>query len=103
FGRYRYVLDGMEKAGDISASDADKDKSQLPTFPKPKQTDNQYGGQKGFMLTMVKKELLAHGITDQEITGGGLRVTTTFTRNSMAAAARGVAAQGPKGLKGLHV
>src|SRR4051794_2969831 len=103
FGRYQYVLDGMAKKGDISAADADSYKARLPAFPQPKQADDQYGGQKGFMLTMVKKELLANGISDQEITGGGLRVTTTFTRNSMAAAKLGVAAKAPKGLKGLHV
>ena len=39
------------------------------------------------------------GFTDQEIDGGGLRVTTTFTRNAMDAAAQAVRDQKPQGLQ----
>ena len=40
------------------------------------------------------KELLAQGFSDQEISGGGLKVTTTFTKNAMHAAAQAV--RGPE-------
>ena len=50
----------------------------LPKFPEIA-AQSQYGGQRGHMLTLVKQELLALGIaTEEEIDGGGLRITTTF-------------------------
>ena len=101
-GRYQYVLNGMAQAGDLSATKADRLKQHLPKFPKVV-TQNQYAGQKGFMLNLVRKQLIAKGFSDQEISGGGLRVTTTFTRNAMDAAAKAVHDQKPKGLKKLHV
>ena len=48
--------------------------------------ESQYGGQRGHVLTMVRKELERLGFSDAEIDGGGLRVTTTFTRKAMNAA-----------------
>ncbi len=92
----------MESTGNLSADDAARFAQRLPRFPKIV-TEDQYGGQRGFMLSMVRKELLAKGFTDDEISGGGLRVTTTFTRRAMTAARTAVDQQRPKGLKGLHV
>ncbi|MFL6158012.1 MAG: transglycosylase domain-containing protein, partial [Marmoricola sp.] len=65
-------------------------------------TSNLYGGQKGFMLDMVKSELLKLGFDEAEIQGGGLRVTTTFTPKAMAATKDGIAEQRPAGLNQLH-
>ncbi len=101
-GRYRYVLDGMAKMGSLPAARVVTAERRLPRFPQIKQSD-QYGGQKGYMLAMVKKELLAQNFTDAEIEGGGLRVTTTFTRGAMSAAAHAVRQERPKGLKQLHI
>jgi membrane peptidoglycan carboxypeptidase len=101
-GRYQYVLSGMVSAGDLPAAQAERLKARLPRFPRIP-TQNQYGGQRGHVLTLVKRQLLAKGFSDQEISGGGLKVTTTFTRNSMRAAAQAVRDQRPKGLKDLHV
>ena len=55
--------------------------------------------------TLVKKELLRLGFDEQEIDGGGLRVTTTFTEEAMAAVEQGVLEQKPEGFgdKELHV
>ena len=97
-GRYQYVLSGMATTGDITAAQADRFKQRLPPLPKIKNQD-QYGGQKGHILSMVRKDLLAQGFSDQEISGGGLKVTTTFTKNAMHAAAQAVQDQKPKGLK----
>ena len=55
-----------------------------------------YGGQKGHMLSLVRQELHQLGFTDDQIDGGGLRVTTTFTPKAMAAAKAGVVAVRPK-------
>jgi membrane peptidoglycan carboxypeptidase len=101
-GRYQYVLNGMETMGTLSPADVAKAKERLPKFPKQRQQDS-YGGQRGHMLTLVKKQLQAKGFSDAEIEGGGLRVTTTFTRKAMHAAEASVREQRPKGLKGLHV
>ena len=56
-----------------------------------------YGGQRGFMLTMVRDELRRAGFDDQQIDSGGLRVETTFTRKAMAAAENGVLEERPAG------
>ncbi len=101
-GRYRYVLDGMAAEGGISTDQAERLRARLPRFPQVESQD-QYGGQRGHILALVKRQLLAQGFSDQEISGGGLKVTTTFTRNAMDAAARAVRDQAPKRLKKLHV
>jgi len=100
--RYDYVLRGMVSAGSVDASDADKYLGTLPKLGKPA-TNNVYGGQRGFMLTMVKAELRRIGFDDNEIDAGGLRVETTFTRRAMKAAEDAVLAERPQGLKRLHV
>ncbi len=101
-GRYQYVLSGMASAGNIPTARAERLKERLPAFPKIATTDT-YGGQRGHLLTMVRKQLLSLGFTDEEISGGGLKVTTTFTRNAMDAAAEAVRDQRPPDLRGLHV
>jgi membrane peptidoglycan carboxypeptidase len=100
-GRYQYVLDGMATAGDITQEQSDRIGARIPRVATASNED-QYGGQRGHMLTLVRKQLVAHGFSDEEINGGGLKVTTTFTRNAMDAAAAAVRDQAPK-LKKLHV
>ena len=52
----------------------------------------------------ASQQLLARASPSQEISGGGLKVTTTFTRNAMdAAGPGGRASSGRAGLKELHV
>ncbi len=100
--RYQYVLDGMAKMQTLSSADVAKAEERLPKFPEKRKQDS-YGGQRGHMLTLVKKQLQAEGFSDSDIQGGGLRITTTFTRKAMNAASAAVREQRPKGLKGLHV
>jgi membrane peptidoglycan carboxypeptidase len=101
--RYQYVLDGMAKMGTIEAGEAAEAAESLPKFPKIRQSE-QYGGQRGHVLTMVRNELLRLGFSEEEINGGGLRITTTFTRKAMEAARAGVAEERPEGFgKHLHV
>ena len=102
--RYAYVLGSMADTGDITADEADQASETLPKFPKI-QADSQYGGQKGHMLRLVRNELRQMGYSEEEIDGGGLRVTTTFTPEAMAAAEEGVLSQKPEGFgdKELHV
>lgn len=105
-GRYAYVLNNMAEMGTISAQQEEKAVKRLPKFPKLPQ-QSQFGGQRGHMLALVKKELLATGkFTEDQIDGGGLRITTTFTAEAMKAVEEGVLANRPTGFPGekaLHV
>lgn len=102
--RYDYVVRGMVSMGAIGESDAAEISDKLPDVKKPT-TSNLYGGQKGFMLDLVKSELTRLGFSDEEIEAGGLRVTTTFTRKAMDAAQKAVEQERPDGFsdKQLHV
>jgi membrane peptidoglycan carboxypeptidase len=98
--RYTYVIDRMNELGTFPGVKGDPYK--LPKFAKPGGPDsNRYGGQRGHMLRIVQQQLRDLGYSDQEIIGGGLRVTTTFTKNAMRAAEEGVTSVRPE-LKGLH-
>jgi membrane peptidoglycan carboxypeptidase len=102
--RYAYVLDSMAEEGMITAEKAEKSARKLPPFPEIDQ-ESQYGGQRGHVLSMVRKELLRLGYSEEEIEGGGLRVTTTFTKQAMDAAVQGVVEAKPEGFgdKQLHI
>jgi membrane peptidoglycan carboxypeptidase len=101
--RYRYVLAGMASMGTITEAQATAAGERLPPFPVFEESQA-YGGQKGHMLSLVRQELHKLGFEDDEIDGGGLRVTTTFTKKAMAAAKAGVVAVRPKiSDKHLHV
>ncbi len=96
-GRYQAVLGAMAEEGMISAEQADRASRKLPVFPEIEQ-ESQYGGQRGHVLTMVRDELIRLGFDEDEIEGGGLKVTTTFTQKAMTAAQAGVAEVRPTGL-----
>jgi membrane peptidoglycan carboxypeptidase len=102
--RYAGVLNDMAEVGTISAEEADRAARKLPPFPEIPE-DSQYGQQRGHVLTMVRQELLELGYTDEQIDGGGLRVTTTFTQKAMDAAVQGVVEARPDGFsdKQLHI
>lgn len=101
-GRYQYVLDGMVEMGTLDATRAERIRERLPRVAE-RQSGNAFGGQRGFMLTMVKDELERLGFDEQTIDTGGLRVETTLNRSAMNAHRAGVEAQRPGGLRGLHV
>ena len=99
--RYDYVLRGMVSQGMLDAAEADKLYGKLPKLAKQR-TNNMYGNQRGFMMSMVRDELRREGFDDEQIDSGGLRVETTFTRKAMDAAESGVLEERPPGLKKLH-
>jgi membrane peptidoglycan carboxypeptidase len=102
--RYDRVLGDMGELNMVPAEEAAKAAERLPKFPK-QEPGSTYGGQKGHMLKLVKDELHRLGYTDEEIDGGGLRVTTTFTPEAMKAAEDGVLEAKPEGFgdKQLHI
>jgi membrane peptidoglycan carboxypeptidase len=93
-GRYSYVLDGMAKMGNLSPQKAQRFSRKLPPFPVFRES-SKYGGQKGHMLTLVRQELHNLNFTDDQIDGGGLKITTTLSASAMRAAAQGVFAVRP--------
>jgi membrane peptidoglycan carboxypeptidase len=95
-GRYRYVINSMVKMNMVDAAEGEKAKASLPKFKKPR-SDSRYGGQKGHALKLVRDELLRledkQGnplVTEDEINGGGLRITTTLTKKTMKTAEQAV-------------
>ena len=110
--RYDYVLSQLVKMDKISAGEAEEAEQSLPKFPKQKAEDT-YGGQRGHTLTLIKSQLLKleNGdgdplFTEEQITGGGLEITTTLTKQAMDAAEAGVEEVRPdlgKDNKNLHV
>lgn len=103
-GRYRYVLSSMGKLKMIAPQTAQTAEGRLPTFPKVK-VQSANGGQRGHILALVKSELLRLGYSEDQIEGGGLKVTTTLTKTGMRAAEQGIKQERPDGLsdKELHV
>ena len=75
--RYRYVLDGMLQAGNITQAQHDSYAKALPKFPDIP-LNQRWAGTRGYLLQMVQEELLSHGFTQSQVEGGGLQVTTTF-------------------------
>jgi membrane peptidoglycan carboxypeptidase len=79
-----YVVPGMVEQGWLTQSEADRIR-RLPKLQDPKAL-NDYRGQTGYMLDMVRDELKDLGFDREEIDAGGLRVTTTFDRQAQQAA-----------------
>ena len=83
--RYRYVIQSMLEMGYITDADAAKYRQKLPEFPE-RATSDRYGGPKGFLLKMVERELTKAGFESSQISGGGLKVITTFDKKAQDAA-----------------
>jgi membrane peptidoglycan carboxypeptidase len=83
--RYRYVITSMAEMGDITAAQAATYSQKLPKFPETP-ANQRYGGPKGFLLKMVERELGAAGFDSSQISGGGLKIITTFDKDAQAAA-----------------
>ena len=75
--RYQYVLDGMLEMGTISQEEHDEASAGLPEIPNYV-APNTYSGPNGFLVHMATEELRAKGFTEEQINGGGLKITTTF-------------------------
>jgi membrane peptidoglycan carboxypeptidase len=83
--RYRYVLHSMAEMGDITPAQESAFAQRLPKFPKTP-ASQRYGGPNGFLLKMVERELSAAGFDSSQISGGGLKIITTFDEDAQKAA-----------------
>ncbi|NED99352.1 transglycosylase domain-containing protein [Phytoactinopolyspora halotolerans] len=90
--RFDYVLNGMVEIGAIDQQTAAE--TELPEI-QDEVRENRYGGPKGYLLKMVRDELLTLGFTESEIDSGGLRVTTTFNERVQDVAQRAVDEERP--------
>ncbi|WP_410786756.1 transglycosylase domain-containing protein [Kribbella sp. C-35] len=100
--RYRYVLDGMQQMGTISPALEAKYANKLPPL-NPKKKDSRYAGPKGYLLDMARKELLQRGFTEDQISGGGLKVTTTFNYSQQKKMTVAAQQELPEKRDNLHV
>ncbi|MGA8987105.1 transglycosylase domain-containing protein [Aeromicrobium sp.] len=99
--RFRYVLNGMEKSGAITADEAAKFADKLPSFVK-KRDINRFSGSKGYLLELVKRQMDGLDFDAQQVDGGGLRITTTFDYKRQKAAIKAIKTHRPSGAKELH-
>lgn len=100
-GRWAYVLDGMVEKGWIT--EAERNRAVFPEI-EPAKAKDRLGGQTGFLLTMVERELIALGFDETEIQRGGLKITSTFNRKAQRGAQTAVRKQGPtSGTEGLRI
>ena len=99
--RFEYVINGMEKAGWIDKKTAAKVK-----FPKimPGTREGSLAGPRGYLIEMVRAELVRRGFSDDQLMKGGLIVKTTFDQNAQVAAIDAVSKlTPPKAPDNLHI
>lgn len=85
--RFEYVVNGMASQGWLNAEQVSSMK--LPKTAKPDES-NQYKGERGYLIAMVKDELERRGISEDELLTGGYRVHTTFNKKMMKYAKKAV-------------
>lgn len=85
--RWRFVVNGMVKSGDLSEAEAEE-----LEFPAPKEETPQtdLSGYKGYMLQQAMSELEDLGYTEDNINRGGYTIVTTFDKDLMEAAKEAV-------------
>jgi membrane peptidoglycan carboxypeptidase len=86
--RWNYVLDGMVKKGWLSQSERAGMK-----FPMPKEQTLSTGmsGQRGYLVDAVKHYLTTqHILTDDQLSAGGYRITTTIQKDKQNAFVKAV-------------
>ncbi|TDD63416.1 penicillin-binding protein [Kribbella antibiotica] len=98
-GRYQYVVNGMAEMGTITPAQSAQYRKALPVLHK-KPKSNRYAGPSGFLLEMTRRELAKYGFEGDRLSGGGLRVVTTFDHQLQAKA---VAAVRDVPIRGLQI
>ncbi|MGQ0625331.1 MAG: transglycosylase domain-containing protein [Sporichthyaceae bacterium] len=100
--RWQIVINSMVETRALTPEA--RDKLKFPKFPKQAQAESRFGGQKGYILTMIRAELKARGLSTDEIENGGLRIVTTLDPQAQEAAEMAVPEEFPESnTKGLRV
>ncbi len=99
--RYRYVIDGLQSTGQITAEEAAEYAERLPEV-EDKRSEERFGGPNGHLLALVQQQMQQMQFTESQVLGGGLRITTTIDRSLQGAAVDAVDQVRPQGLDELH-
>jgi membrane peptidoglycan carboxypeptidase len=86
--RWNYVLDGMVKKGWMNP--AARTAASYPTDLQPIGSSSALSGPNGYLISTVQAELQEHGITENQLNRGGLRIVTTFDAGTQQAALQAV-------------
>jgi membrane peptidoglycan carboxypeptidase len=73
--RWNYVMDGMVTTGALTQ--AERDDEVYPTAVEFNPPDI-YAGDKGYLLDMVRRELVAEGFAEEDLDQAGYRIVTTI-------------------------
>jgi len=92
--RWGYVLDGMVSMHKLTP--AERAAQVFPSFPPQTKNADRYGGQRGYILGAVEKELLARGLTKDQIENGGYDIVTTLDVQAQRAAEDAVPKEFPR-------
>lgn len=87
--RWNYVVDGMVETGALTQAERDALVYPQTIEPVQKQT---YAGPNGYLLDMVRRELVAEGFTEEELDQTGYRIVTTIDAGLQQMAVEEVAA-----------
>jgi membrane peptidoglycan carboxypeptidase len=93
-GRWTYVVDAMVKTGTLTR--VERDGLTFPTFPAVATSQSRFGGQRGYLLNAISKELQDRGLTKDEIENGGLQIITTLDPQAQKSAVDAVTGEFPK-------
>ena len=99
--RFGYVLDGMVTEGWLSAAERATITAVPPTIaPQPNKT---LAGTNGYLVNEVRKELVsALKLSDSDIDRGGLRITTTISKQAQDGAVAAIDKDLPKDAKDVY-
>jgi penicillin-binding protein 1A len=92
--RWGYVLDNMVGEGRLDKTARQRMRFPVPVAPKPAAG---LGGQAGYLVDAARRELMASGVSEQELAGGGWRVTLNIESDKQRALERAIG----KGLEGV--
>jgi membrane peptidoglycan carboxypeptidase len=99
--RWNYALSGMVATGALTEAERAK-----LTFPEvsERKVENRLGGPKGYLIDVVRDELVRAGISEAKIETGGLKIRTTFDQRLQRAAEKAVKDERPReDARGVHV
>ncbi|MEU0525938.1 transglycosylase domain-containing protein [Streptomyces niveus] len=87
--RWGYVLDNMVGEGWLDADDRPEMRFPVPLDPK---ASAELAGQAGYLVDAARRELIAAGVGEQELAGGGWRITLNIEPKRQQALREAVAA-----------
>ncbi|WP_405791845.1 transglycosylase domain-containing protein [Streptomyces sp. NBC_01506] len=87
--RWGYVLDNMVGEGWLDKDDRRAMRFPVPVVPK---ASAELAGQAGYLVDVARRELIAAGVGEQELAGGGWRITLNIEPKAQEALREAVAA-----------